>query len=706
MTMDDETLRLAAREAIRAARDYMEREIHPALERAWKYYHGGVDAEPMWPIEDAETGERAWEGSSLVVTHCRDSVNAVLPEMYRVFTSAVDIVEFKPGGPEDVEQAKQATAYCNWIWQHNAGEDMLNTSMIDYLVKFTAFRASWEDETEEESETFSGLGDTELFALEADEDIIELEAEPEDVMIRAMQTDPQTGAQYPVEVPLRSWSGRYVRAVPRGRIAIECIPQEDFIVDGTAARADRARCIGQWGERLAADVIATGIDAELVMEHAGAGEIENDADGVTRARTGDDSARAGNADLDPTMAFVQYVEAVVRLDPDGSGIARDYLVIALGEETEVVSMEERGDVYYGADSPYERPHRVIGDGLVEIVMDLQDQATAVLRRLMDNLNRSISPRAVVHFDDHDAAADLQSVFEGMIRSRSPEALTWHSTPFVAEAAFPVLQTIDARVASRTGISAAGRGLDPDILKGQTLEGTRAVVDAPKSSFEYLIRRYALGVVRPLFRAILRLSTAHQNRPLMIRMRGDWAPVLPDSWNAEMDCEPSIGLGTGTKGERMAALSIIAAKQEQLLLAGSPLVTIEEYRTTLADMAEAIGIKDVEKYFRSVSNDEIAAQQDAAQQQAQQAAMQAMETQLRAEIAEIQAKAAAEAEQSRIDHQHELEQTQADLQAKLVEMQQEQVHRMAALRAEFERELALMRIGHRAGNADLDKKRFS
>lgn len=712
--MTDDEMKDAASAIMRAARDYAEDEVHPALEKAWLYYNGGVWAKPMWPsldphgnvCVDDETGQPIYEGSSVVVTTCWDTVQAVLPEMYRVFTSSQEIVEFTPEGAEDVEAAKQATAYTTDIWRRNAGEDLLNPAMIDYLVKFVAFRVTWQDETEFEEHEFSGLDEMAVTTLSNDESVVALEAEPSTQILRSQQPDQMTGAMMPVEIPLTTYSGRLTREVPKGRVAVETIPQEELIVDGDAPSTDVARCIGQWGDRLVADVVATGIDLALVLEHARTGEAANQGDEVRRARTGDDQSATGvDEGVDPSLGYVTYAEAIIRLDADGDGIAERYHVVALGEEAEVVEMDRRDDVHYVIDSPYEVPHKIIGNGVVEKTIDLQDMATALFRAVMNNLNRSINPREVVIGDDDEALRDMQSIFGGPIKTNSGTTLTWHQVPFVAPQAFPIVEYVESRAASRTGISAAGAGLDPNILKGQTVEAAHAVVQAPQSRIEYLIRRFAIGVMRPTFRALLKLSVAHQNQAQMVRMRKEYVPVDPRSWNAEMDCIPKVGLGTGTRGERMTALSLVAQKQEQLLLHGSPLVTMVEYRKTLGDMAEVAGLKDDDAYFKEMNEQEAAAWEQKQSQQAMQAQQMEGQQKIAEETAKAQAKMAADAQKAQIEGQQKIAEMQAQAQIERENALQEHQFAMERMRMEAEIELQLMAAGHPAGQGNIRRRSF-
>ena len=68
----------------------------------------------------------------------------------------------------------------------------------------------------------------------------------------------------------------------------------------------------------------------------------------------------------------------------------------------------------------------------------------------------------------------------------------------------------------------------------------------------------------------------------------------------MDITINVGLGTNSKDQQMAMLSMIAAKQEQVLTTAgpeNPIVGIEEYRNTLRRMVELAGFKGVDQYVK-------------------------------------------------------------------------------------------------------------
>jgi hypothetical protein len=446
-----------------------------------------------------------------------------------------------------------------------------------------------------------------------------------------------------------TYRGKTRTNVRKGRIAIELIPQDEVILDPDAQKESEAAFIGSDGYRRVSDVVALGIPYDVVLEYATNSVIRADNDGVTKARRGRLNDLTSSGDLpDDSLKYVRVVEALVRLDRDNDGIAERYRALLLGDGPELISLDPGDDCYYVLASPIRRPHEPIGEGIAESLIDIQEQLTGCLRGWFNGMNRSNHVRSVVPSDDHEALADVESPFNEVIRAKNPERLIFHATPFVADKNIPLIQYLETRSSGRTGISMAGQGLDPDVLKGQTVDAAKAVVTAPQVQLEFLAREFAAGFMRPMFLAILRLSKAYQDKATTIRLRGKWVEVDPSQWSADMDCSVRVGLGGGTKQEKLAGLAAIMAKQELLLQTGSPLVSQEEYRNALGQFAELMGYKATQRFFREPTPEEMQAAQQAAEQQQQQAAQQAIQLEAAKAAATAQEKAKGDLEIARIE----------------------------------------------------------
>src|SRR6056300_1524697 len=105
--MDDKELQTIVGSEIDDAIDFIDNWVSPNRAKATEYYRGE-------PFGDEEDGR-----SQVVSMDVRDTVQAIMPSLMRIFTSGDKVVEFVPHGPEDVAMAKQATEYVNYIFQQD-----------------------------------------------------------------------------------------------------------------------------------------------------------------------------------------------------------------------------------------------------------------------------------------------------------------------------------------------------------------------------------------------------------------------------------------------------------------------------------------------------------------------------------------------------------------------------------------------------------
>jgi hypothetical protein len=191
----------------------------------------------------------------------------------------------------------------------------------------------------------------------------------------------------------------------------------------------------------------------------------------------------------------------------------------------------------------------------------------------------------------------------------------------------------------------------------------------------------------LFKGILALVLKHDNKPQILRLRNNFVPINPAEWKSQFDTIVQVGLGTTDDETKIAFLTQIAAKQEQILMqlgADNPLVTAAQYAATLRSIAEIGGFKDADQFFNSP---QMVAQKVAQQQQMQQMqqgqpdpAVAAMQQKAQLDLQLAQQKAEAEIALKR-------EKMQADIQLEREKMQMEMDLRRMELSAEAELRVA-------------------
>ena len=137
--MSDEDVQAAVRIAVEDAVDYIDNTISPARAQAAEYYNGE-------PLGDEQDGR-----STAQTMDVRDTVAAMLPSLMRIFCGSDHVVEYAPYGPEDVENASQATDYVNYVLNNDQDQSYIQiiyACMKDALVKGSGFLKYYYDESE------------------------------------------------------------------------------------------------------------------------------------------------------------------------------------------------------------------------------------------------------------------------------------------------------------------------------------------------------------------------------------------------------------------------------------------------------------------------------------------------------------------------------------------------------------------------------
>lgn len=236
--------------------------------------------------------------------------------------------------------------------------------------------------------------------------------------------------------------------------------------------------------------------------------------------------------------------------------------------------------------------------------------------------------------------------------------------------------LDQEATDRTGISDASSGMAPDALQNMTARATALIEQAGIGQTELMVRTFAQGLKR-VFQGLLRLVVKHQDRPRMVRLRGQWVTFDPRQWNAGMDATVNTGLGAGTRERDMMMIQMILQLQEKLLMTlgpDNPYVSPDNLYNGIAKSAEAAGLKSPDLYFTKPAPEEI------------QRRMQAAAAKPDPEMQKLQMQAQAEAAKAQLTAENERRKLEIERELKLIEIQQ----KGALTRYQIDAELNLKR----------------
>tara|TARA_R100001594_G_scaffold112131_2_gene146992 strand:- start:2081 stop:4105 length:2025 start_codon:yes stop_codon:yes gene_type:complete len=582
--MDDIELHSIVQGEMEQAVNYHDTEFAADRIDAMNYYLG----EPLGNERDGR--------SKVIQTEVADVIDGILPQLVKIFTTTDDFVKFEPRGPEDVEAAKQATEYVNFILNaDNDGWLIFHHWMKDALISKAGIVKSYFDEKEIITEdSYEGLSEEELTALLMDEEIEILEQEAREVGEPQITPD---GQMMPMVFDIK------VRKTTKdGRVKIENIPPEEFLFNQRAKDLDDCRFVAHRTEMTVSDLVSMGYDQEEIERYAG--YTETDTLNEKQARFQDLESAVGDESGDPSMRDVLVTEVYIKIDYNNDGKASIRRLLCVGSSYEILENEPYYMFPFSVISPILMPHRLIGRSVAELVMDLQQSKTAILRQCLDNLYLQNNARVGVVEGQVNIDDVISARPGGVVRMRAPGMVQPLTTPSVAEGAFPLLSYMDQVREMRTGLSKASMGLDPDALQSSTATAVAATVSAAQAKVEMIARVFAETGVKRLMKCILQLVQKHQQQPRMVRLRNTFVPMDPQMWDNEFDVSVNVGLGNGDDQQKAAMLAQVAAKQEQVLTQmgmDNPLCTMGQYRNTLQRMLEASGHKDIDNYFLDPDN---------------------------------------------------------------------------------------------------------
>jgi hypothetical protein len=646
------------------------------------------------------------EGRSQIVTgEVAEVIDGALPQLMRVFATD-DVVRFEPVSPGDEEAAKQATEYCNWVLNRdNEGFIILRNWFFDALLqKVGIVKTYWDTRVDINKETYRDLTDDELLMLLSD-GTLEVVGQDTEEMIDPMG---MVMRKHTVEVQKRN---------EMGTVKIENVPPEEFIISKRARNIQDSPFVAHRRLATRGELVAMGFDKELVASLPANDSLSFTPERVARFSEGEQPHDMQSQDFD--MQEVEVFECYVVLgekyqeedteededyedesedeseddsedmddEEEEVGLTHRYKIFYAGNE--ILSKEECDFIPFHSICPIPIPHKFYGQSLADRVTDLQLIKTTLTRQMLDNLyltnnSRMIAVDGQVNLDDL-----LTTTPGGVVRVKNPNAVAALSVQSVASQTYPMMEYIDSVQSKRTGVSDQQQGLDPSILQNVTATAVAAMTTQAQGKLELVARTFAETGVKSLFKGILYLAAKYSDKPRILRLRNKYVSYDPRTWKSSYDVTINVGLGNGNRNEQLAMLQMVMAKQEEILKGfgpANPLVSVSQYRNTLAKMIEAAGIKDVDAYVKPVTPEDDMMLEQQAQQQQPDPNTQVAEMLAQVEREKNELNAATSAAKIQLDR----EQMQLEIARKSAEMTMKAQNDAAALRIK-EAELALKQI---------------
>ncbi len=597
--------------------------------------------------------------SSVTTREVAEAVDGALPQLLKIFTQSVDVVEFTPQNDGDATVAENVTQYVNHIFdKDNPGAILMHNWFWDALVnKVGIVKAYWDVREDANEEEYFGLSQDEL-AMLMQEPSVEIVGQEElpGAMV-PVGIDPMSGEELTQQAP-STYNVKLKKTVDASRVKIENVSTAEFMIDRHADCIDDARFVAQRKMLTRSDLVSMGYDKDIVAELSTDDEVGLGSDGF--------EYNPINADVnntDPSQDLIAYYECYIDIG-DEEGTAKKHRICYASKT--ILSDEEIDYVPFYSLCPFPVPHTFYGQSMADRTMELQFIKSTITRQMLDNLYLTNNSRVgavegQVNLDDL-----LNSTAGGIIRMKNPNAIVPMQVQSSAGQSFPMLEYLDGVQAKRTGVSDMNQGLDANVLQNVSATAVATMTAQSQGKLELIARIFADTGVKNLMQGILHLVCKYQDQPRAMAINGKPLNIDPREWDNQYNVSINVGLGNGTGDEKIAMLQMILAKQEQVLMQyglANPLVDIKQYRQTLAKFINASGYRDDAQFIKEID--------DAGMAQVMQADAQQDKTP--PEVQASQAIAKAEIQKAQMKQQTDAQKNQLEMEKAQMKVQMEQQH---------------------------------
>lgn len=656
--LDDQEIISLVEGEINGSSDYLDSEISSQQAKAMEYFYG----EPFGNEEDGR--------SQVVITDVQDTLMWMMPSLMRIFTGGDSVVRFVPETPDDEQTAEQATKYVNHVfYKQNNGFMILYNMFLDALMqKVGVVKHYWEEIEKTTSESYENLTDQEFSTLKEDEDLEVIEHE-ETKTINSF-INPQTGQSE--EVELISHDVVFARTDYSGKVTIENVPPEEFLINRGAKTLEDARFICHKSHKSKSDLIKMGYDPDVVDELPG---YSSEADSITTSQEYMARHAYDATDVYPNQAgesseqMVIVNESYMKLDIDGSGISVLHKICHSGSE--VLDLEPIDYIPFSTVCPIPIPHKFYGLSVAETVEDIQLIRSTLTRNLLDNMYLANNGRFQIVEGQVNVDDLLTNRPGGIVRTRSPNALQPIQTPALQPEAFRMLQYWEDIKSGRTGVNPKTQGLSADVLKSHVTQGAaNAAITNAQGRLELIARVFADTGVRNMFKSIYNLIQRYEDREKLVRVNNQYHTVDPSSWREDLDVDIEVGIGYGDQDIRLKNLNNYALLMEKVGQQTQGIIQPDNVYNLMREVADEMNIKNVDKFVSTPPTEPPgpSAQEQLSQVQAQAQMTIAQATKLEAEVKakELEIKAA-KLELQRMETEHEMAIKQEELKLKGIEL---------------------------------------
>jgi hypothetical protein len=441
-----------------------------------------------------------------------------------------------------------------------------------------------------------------------------------------------------------------------GKLSIEGVPSEEFIISRGAKTIADARLVGHRVKRTLSELKSMGYKN---VDDLAADDSEGDSNQERLERDSFDDTGAnsdGSNTTDRSQFTVWVKECYLRVDFDGDGIAELRKIVRCGDQ--ILDNEIVDEAPFVSWCPVPMPHKFWGLSVADLAIQGQKTKTSIVRGQLDNMYLQVNGRyfGVKGKVDFDSLLDSRPGGVVMMDQPGMAGRLDQGTGDLGAAA-QLMEQEEQALENSTGWTRYSQGNDGKGLN-DTFGGVQIITNKADMRTDLMARNLAEGFV-DLFKMMLKLVCQNQKKAELVQIAGEWVEMDPREWKNQFDTDINVGLGVGNKDQQVGHLMGLRQLQVSGLQWGT--ATPKKIYELDTEIAKTMGFKSGDRFFNDPEKN------PPPQQGPNPAQMQMQLT------------------QAQFQHETQLEQMKLQFKAQSEEQGRQQQAQLEAMRAQMQRE---------------------
>ncbi len=558
--------------------------------KALDYYNGRMSETP--------------KGRSEIVSHdVADTVHALMCQSADLFKSS--IIEFEPENEDDEEQAQLESDVVRNLINKNDAYATYNKASFDAFLQGNGWiKIYLEEEVTNETEEYNDL------AIEETVKVLTPRSSTEVVEL----SETKDGG---FEVTRTNTVKTLIQKAIAPDVMLYSPSQDQYEIQGLRFVAQRILLT-------TADLIDMGLTMEEAMAVP---DISDDYWEAIQAREAEYSETTDDEDGGNQEAskLKETFECYFLIDINQNGKLERRKLHKAGSH--LIVNEPVTHVPFITGSPLPMPHRVQGQGMYDIMKQVQDSKTFILRNYMDNLQVMNGSRVGYIKGEVNMDELLNGRINGAVGMDRANSIIPLPSNDIGMAAIQGLQYLDQVRTARGGASVDMSRAEMQVAQSSAAAATGMEVSKEKMA-GYYCKNLANTLLKNSYLLIHKIMREEYRQTIDAKISGKWVQSDTNEWQPRTHAKLTAGLTSSEKQKRVSGLTALMQQQQMWLQSGLEGIITDKRKVYNAatDWLRAADITQTPEEYLSNPESEEAQQTIQQQQQAQQQEQQAMQKQ--------------------------------------------------------------------------------